>query len=212
MIPRRLLLSLACFALWAAPMSAERVVQTIEIDPQRTVADEGGLTRALARLDAPGVGAPAYLVRGRVRTDGVVGIGYLELWSDLGAKGRFFSRTLGSAGPMQNLAGTQDWRAFALPFMLGDAPAPEALELNVVLPGRGEVFVDGVELVQLDSEQEVGALLGAGPPGAGLPFGAAPLLGALVGGLAVVGFVVWRRRASRAELRRISALDAGGGL
>ena len=211
MMPRRLPLSLVLVLLLAVPAGAERVVQTIEIDPQPTIADEAGTTRALARLDAPGVVGPAYLVRGRVRTEDVTGIGFLEMWSDLGAQGRYFSRTLGSAGPMRNLEGTQDWRAFALPFMLGDAPTPSALELNVVLPGSGKVFLEGLELVQLDSEEELNVLLGAGPAGQGsgrLPASAGILLGAIVGGLAVSGVVVWRRRSSRAELRRMSALDA----
>ena len=211
MIPRRLPLWLVLVVLLAAPVGAEHVVRTIEIDPQPTIADEAGTTHALARLDAPGVAGPAYLVRGRVRTEDVIGIGFLEMWSDLGAQGRYFSRTLGSTGPMRNLAGTQDWRTFVLPFQLGDGPTPRALELNVVLPGSGKVFLEGLELVQLDSEEEVNALLGAGPGGQGsgrLTPSAGILLGAIAGALAVSGVVVWRRRSSRAELRRMSALDA----
>ena len=68
----------------------------------------------------------------------------------------YFSRTLGSDGPMAALDGTSDWRPFELPFFLQGADGPERLEIGVVLPSTGTVEIGPLELVRLDAEASGG--------------------------------------------------------
>ena len=56
-------------------------------------------TEAVLTLEGPGISSARYAIRGQVRYDG-----------------RYFSRTLGAAGPMKSLKGSSDWRPFVLPF------------------------------------------------------------------------------------------------
>lgn len=125
-------------------------------------AKEQPLTATVLTVEDPGVGGPAYAIKGEVRYEDVQGTGYLEMWSFFPEGGMFFSRTLGKSGPMGRLEGSSSWRAFALPFLLKDSPTrPNRLEVNVVLPGRGTVFLSPLQLVQYAPGE--GVLAVAGP-------------------------------------------------
>lgn len=166
--------------------------------PQPVVNSSAQPMRAeLLTIDRPGVDRPRWALRGRVRCAGVQGRAFLEMWSDLGEHGRFFSRTLGRSGPAAALTGDQDWRPFLLPFHSEPAgPRPESIELGVVLPGPGKVWLDEVELVQygpgddpLDGVTVAGRWLSPRQGGwigalGGTAFG---LIGALIGVLAALG-------------------------
>ncbi len=199
--------------LVAAPAAAAgaEVLQRFAT-PQPVVNSSAQPLRAeLLTVDRPGVDESRWALRGRVRCAGVQGRGFLEMWSDLGENGRFFSRTLGRSGPAAALSGDQDWRPFLLPFQSEpDGPRPESLELGVVLPGPGKVWLDEVELVQYgpgDDPLDDGAAVAGrwlsprqgGWVGAlgGIAFG---LIGALVGVLAALG------RARRLALGLLGAL------
>ncbi len=133
------------------------------------------LTRLLT-IEQPAIATEFYALSGEVRYDGVVGDACLEMWSHFGPDS-YFSRTLGSAGPMAKLTGTSNWRAFSLPF---DAHATEShptkLVLNLQLPGRGVVYLRKVKLSQADT---VNAALA--PSGAWWSDQTAGLLGGLAG-------------------------------
>lgn len=59
--------------------------------------------------------------------------------------GKFFSRTL--ARTWKSLRGDSDWRSFVLPFdaRSGVEQQPNKLELSLVMPGRAEVEITGVD-------------------------------------------------------------------
>ncbi len=146
-------------------------------------------THPLVTIESPPVGGVGYAVLGRVRHEGVKGEAYLEMWSYFADGGRYFSRTLGQ-GPMAPLRGDGDWRAFQLPFFLNGAPAPSRLQVNLVLPGAGRVWIGPLQLVQLDPR---GAAAGAwwsdttaGWVG-GILGSAVGLLGAAIGTLCSLG-------------------------
>ncbi|NNL86568.1 MAG: hypothetical protein HKP27_12995, partial [Myxococcales bacterium] len=105
-----------------------------------------GITQRLATIEQPAVSQPGYALVGRIRHRGVVGDGYLEMWSHFSDGGRYFSRTLGR-GRLAALRGDADWREFELPFFLQGASPPSKIELNLVLPGEGEVWLGPARLV-----------------------------------------------------------------
>jgi hypothetical protein len=171
---------------WAtsAPVSG----QVIDGNVLLSADGSGGLFPLIA-VDAPDLGRVGYSVRGRVRYSDVIGSGYLEMWSVFADGSRYFSRTLGTEGPMAVVTGTSDWRPFELPFFLEGVAPPSRLEINVVLPASGTVEIGPLEVVRL---AEAGS-------GAWLPDRAVGVVGAALGstiGLlgALVGVLVSRNR------------------
>jgi len=150
--------------------------------------DPNGGTFRLLSLQRPTIRSLRYAVRGRVRYEGVRGRAYLEMWSSFAGGGRYFSRTLGEAGPMKQLTGSSPWREFVLPFYSNDkAGLPTELAVNVVLPGRGQVEVGALELAE--GASTAGAWWTARQDGAIGAIGgvAIGLIGALVGTLGGLG-------------------------
>jgi len=107
-------------------------------------------------IDRPGVAARQFAVAGQVRHEGVEGTGYLGMWVIYADGSHFFSRTLGQAGPMKSLTGAADWRDFLLPFdQTGrSGPGPSRLEVNIVLPGPGTVYLKSLRLVEYGPGEE----------------------------------------------------------
>ncbi|HEY1789501.1 MAG TPA: hypothetical protein VGJ73_15190 [Verrucomicrobiae bacterium] len=109
----------------------------------------------LAKIMKPRLSTTAYAVMGNIKYDGVQGTGYLEMWSYFPPshpgmpEGQYFSRTLGDSGEMGKISGTCDWRGFTLPFdPTGASGPPTRLEINLVLPGHGTVYLTPVKLVK----------------------------------------------------------------
>lgn len=184
------------------PAHADRVLREFTWDGDwLRVSNESGqpLTQTILEIEAPPITGDPYAITGRVKYEDVEGTAYIEMWNHFGAHGAFFSRTLMEHGPMKSLSGSSDWREFHLPFQRGpDVPPPERLVVNIVLPGRGTVYVSPLKLVQPD-EPHAGTwwtgrqsnLLGAG-------------LGVLLGGMgALIGVLASRGRARRLVLGAI---------
>lgn len=171
---------------WAT--SAPASGQVVDGNAQVSADGSGGLFPLIA-VNVPDLGRVGFSVRGRVRYSDVAGSGYLEMWSVFADGGRYFSRTLGTEGPMAVVTGTSDWRPFELPFFLEGAAPPNRLEINVVLPGSGTVEIGPLEVVRL---AEAGS-------GAWLPDRAVGVVGAALGSAigvlgALVGVLVSRNR------------------
>jgi hypothetical protein len=102
-----------------------------------------------ATIDDPAISSPDYVLRGRVKCDVVAaapaGSVYLELLSDFGGQGAFFSRfSLASAATGEETAGmafTDVWRDFELPFHAKPGMIPRRLTLNAFIPRGGMVTV-----------------------------------------------------------------------
>jgi hypothetical protein len=174
----------------------------------RVDASPSGLAVRLATIDRPSVEREGYVVTGQVRYQGVQGRGYLEMWSVFADGSRYFSRTLAEKGPLAALSGTSGWRSFGLPFYLDGAGPPSSLEINLVLPGAGTVWLGPMGLRDLDAAPR-------SPRGwwtdrtAGV-FGG--VLGSLIGVLgATIGSLAARGRARRfaiGSLWTVAALGA----
>ncbi len=140
------------------------------------------------------------------------GNSYLEMWNVLPGGARFFSRTLGTVGPMKALTGTSDWRPFLLPAFLHDAPErPSALEINLALYGPAVVEIGPLTLTEVAAGEGVGP----GAPGAWWGRRAGALVGGLGGAglgltLALLGVLVGLGRARPLVTALAIALVAGG--
>ncbi len=114
----------------------------------------------VAEIVPPTIETQAYVISGQVRYRDVEGIGYLEMWSYFPDGTNSFTRTLGTGGTMGRITRTSDWRAFHLPFSLGnnsDAQRPNKLVINVVLPGKGTVWLSDFALSEIDSLADLNA-------------------------------------------------------
>lgn len=167
----------------------------------------------LVVIERPGVGAPGWVVETEVRYEGVGGLGYLEMWSVLEDGSRYFSRTLGTEGTMAALTGDSPARPAELPFFLDGDLEPVRLEVNLVLPEGGRVWVGPLRLSSLPAATPPAT---AGPNG-GAWWGeeASPLAG-VAGGLvgllgALVGVLGGMRRSRRLVLAMMVGVTAAGG-
>ena len=170
----------------------------------------------LATLKEPKIKEKAYVLRGKVRVEGVVGDGYMEMWNHFPEPkpGSYFSRTMAESGAMGKLRGTASWREFTLPFMINDKsiPAPNKLQINVYLPDKGTVWLSDLTLEEmpianLQKELQGGAMV--------LPgwFWGVLSTSIFLPLLIAVGLIVvvrkFRRQEHGTELRRMKALDLG---
>ena len=120
------------------------------------------VTVRLVSFEQPSISTTRWVLTGEVEFAEVEGPAYLEMLSYLGDSGPFFTRTLAETGPMQKLQGSENWRAFALPFTSReDAPPPSRIDLNLVLPGPGRVTISPVLLVELAPGEDLLAVVGA---------------------------------------------------
>lgn len=80
--------------------------------------------------------------RAKVRTQGVEGKAYLEMWCQFAGKGEYFSRDLGAP-----LTGTTEWSTEETPFFLKKGENPDNVKLNLVVNGSGTVWIDDIRLL-----------------------------------------------------------------
>jgi hypothetical protein len=79
----------------------------------------------------------------KVRTRDIQGKVYLEMWCQFTGKGEFFSRDLSTP-----LSGTTDWSTEETPFFLKKGENPDNVKINLVIEGRGTVWIDDVHLFE----------------------------------------------------------------
>jgi len=79
------------------------------------------------------------LYAAHLRTENLEGRAYLEMWLVFEDVGEFFSR--GLADP---LIGTVGWTRREIPFFLKTGENPDRVKLNLVVDGRGTVWIDDI--------------------------------------------------------------------
>ncbi|HBI15355.1 MAG TPA: hypothetical protein DDY20_07560 [Desulfobulbaceae bacterium] len=82
------------------------------------------------------------IYRAQLRTENVEGQVYLEMWCSFPGKGEFFSRALQSP-----LSGTMEWSTQETPFLLQKGENPDNVKMNLVINGKGKVWIDDIRLV-----------------------------------------------------------------
>src|SRR5439155_23867059 len=144
-------------------------------------ADTGPTSFHLVTIDHPQIAGPRYVVSGEARHRDVEGQCYLGMWTVFPDGRRFFTRTLAAQGPRAALHGESSWRRFELPFDIsGASQAPSRLEINLMLPGRGAVWLGPMHLQRATAQAEA-AQGGWWSARSGTRLGA--MMGRLVGGV-----------------------------
>lgn len=82
------------------------------------------------------------IYRARVKSETLEGTAFLEMWCQVGG-GRYFSRGMNSV-----VSGTMDWKTLQTPFLLQPGQNAKKATLNIVINGKGTVWVDDVHLVK----------------------------------------------------------------
>lgn len=192
-----------------AAHAADTVDWTIDPPTSGTVVGgevmiDGRGSHPLLTITRPTIGGESYAVTGSIRFEDVPEPGYLEMWSYFPDGGAYFSRTLAEEGAMAALIDDSPGREFELPFFLNGSPPPERIEVNVVLPGGGTVWIGPLQLVGFGGSTEWWSETQAGLVGA-----VGGTLAGLVG--AVLG-ILGGKRSRRALVRSvlIGGIVAGG--
>ncbi len=103
----------------------------------------GPMTVRLVELDTVDVEAAQLTYRARMRTAGLSGSAYLEMWCDFAGKGEYFSRDLATP-----LIGDNEWTTEETVFFLREGENPDRVRLNVGVTGEGTVWIDDIRLVR----------------------------------------------------------------
>lgn len=101
----------------------------------------------LFEFSGPGIEQCVLTYKARIRTEGLSGRTYLEMWCKFKGKGEYFSK-----GFNQALTGTNDWVTREIPFFLKKRQRPDAVKLSVVIEGIGKVWVRDIELLKTPIE------------------------------------------------------------
>ncbi|MCZ6549959.1 MAG: hypothetical protein V3R69_01565 [candidate division NC10 bacterium] len=83
------------------------------------------------------------IYQAKVRTAGVDGQVYLEMWCHFPGKGEFFSRGLETP-----LTGTTEWTTEETSFFLKKGQKPDYIKLNLVINGTGTAWIDDIRLLK----------------------------------------------------------------
>jgi hypothetical protein len=105
--------------------------------------DEPRVVR-LFEVTGPEINQALLAYRASIKSEGLTGRAYLEMWCRLPGRGEFFSRGLN-----QPVTGTTGWASFQVPFRLKKDQRPDLVKLNVVIEGRGRLWIKDVELLKL---------------------------------------------------------------
>lgn len=83
------------------------------------------------------------IYQAKVRGEDVEGPVYIEMWCHFAGKGEFFSRALNSP-----LSGSNDWTSQETPFFLKEGENPDNIKINIVINGKGTVWIDDIHLLK----------------------------------------------------------------
>ena len=99
-------------------------------------------TICLGEVQSLNVENARIIYRARVKSEKLEGTAFLEMWCHVGG-GQYFSR-----GTKSVVSGTMDWRILQTPFFLKPGQRTKKVTLNIVINGKGTVWVDDVHLLK----------------------------------------------------------------
>jgi hypothetical protein len=78
-----------------------------------------------------------------LQSESLDGKAYLEMWLRFPGRGEFFSRGLD-----RTVTGTMSWMTVATPFFVQKGQRPDLIRLNLVVEGKGTVWIDNLRLLR----------------------------------------------------------------
>lgn len=98
---------------------------------------------SLFEVPDPDVDQGHLFYRCQLKTEGLQGRAFLEMWCRFPGKGEFFSR-----GLTDTVSGSTDWSTRQTAFVLKQGEKPDLVKLNVVVEGQGRVWIRDVALLK----------------------------------------------------------------
>src|SRR5207244_1575803 len=98
------------------------------------------------------------MYRARIKSNLTEGQAYLEMWCHLPGVGEFFSK--GLQNPVQ---GTTDWASYEIPFFLKKGQRADLVRLNIVIEGKGTIWLKDIEVTKVPLNPELFAAPKAQP-------------------------------------------------
>jgi hypothetical protein len=96
-------------------------------------------TICLGEVAGPDVAGARLVYKARVKSD-LDGTAFLEMWAHVGG-GQYFSRGLNDVVKQKT-----DWKIIQTPFVFQKGQKPGKVTLNVVINGKGTVWIDDIVL------------------------------------------------------------------
>jgi hypothetical protein len=93
----------------------------------------------LFEVPEPGVEDCTVVYRAKLKTEGLTGKAYLEMWCRIPGRGEFFSKGLN-----QTVTGSNDWVSCEIPFHLKKSEKPDLIRLNLAVVATGLIFKKAV--------------------------------------------------------------------
>ena len=126
-----------------------RATAGASFDPKISVDGKGSLrvdtnepiTVPLFEITDVSVENATLLYQASLQSENLDGKAFLEMWVRIPGKGEFFSRGLD-----RPITGTMSWMTVATPFLLQAGQKPDLIRLNLVVQGKGRVWIDDVHL------------------------------------------------------------------
>jgi hypothetical protein len=128
-----------------------RAITGVSLDPKISADGKGSLrvetqepvTVPLFEVTDVGVENATLIYQASLQSENLDGKAFLEMWVRIPGKGEFFSRGLD-----RPITGTMSWMTVATPFFLQAGQKPDLIRLNLVIQGKGRVWIDDVHLMR----------------------------------------------------------------
>ncbi len=128
-----------------------RATTAVSFDPKISADGKGSLrvdanqqmTVPLFEITDVSIDNATLLYQASLQTQSLDGKAFLEMWVRVPGKGEFFSRGLD-----RPVTGTMSWMTAVTPFYLQAGQKPDLIRLNLVVQGKGRVWIDDVRLMR----------------------------------------------------------------
>jgi hypothetical protein len=127
--------------------NASSIGTTIQTDTRVKTEGNGSIkittqwatTICLAEVTGPTIDGAKLIYKAKVKSD-LDGTAFLELWAHVGG-GQYFSRGMNDV-----VSGKTDWKIIQTPFLFQKGQKPDKVTLNLVINGKGTVWIDDIVL------------------------------------------------------------------
>ena len=132
-------------------LSGVRAVTGVRFDPQVSADGKGSvridakesMTVPLFEVTDVSVDNAILIYQASLQSENLDGRAYLEMWVRIPGKGEFFSRGLD-----RPVTGNMSWMTVTTPFFLESGQKPDLIRLNLVVQGKGRVWIDDIHLMR----------------------------------------------------------------